>query len=58
MRKAPSGQSASKVGISGSRWARFGPSGLTFDAGWAIFGLPWRIFVHFNDFLCAFVQYS
>ncbi len=40
-------RSASKVGKSGSRWAHFGPSGLTFDAGWAIFGLPWRIFTHF-----------
>ncbi len=40
-------KSASKVGKSDSRWVHFAPPGLTFDAGWAIFGPPWRIFAHF-----------
>ncbi len=40
-------KSASKVGKSGSKWAHFGPSRLTFDAGWTIFGLPWRTSAHF-----------
>ncbi len=51
-------KSASKVCKSGSRWAHFGPSGLTFDAGWAIFGIPWRILLTFNDFFSGYVQYS
>ncbi len=40
-------KSASKVGKSGFRWAHFGQSRLTFEASWAIFGFPWRIFAHF-----------
>ena len=40
-------KNASKVRKSGRRWAHFGPFGLTFEAGWAIFGLPWHIFAHF-----------
>ncbi len=32
-------KSASKVSKSGTRWAHFGSSMLTFEAGWAILGL-------------------
>ncbi len=39
-------KSASKVDKGGTSWAHFGPSRLTFDAGWVIFGLPWRVFAH------------
>ncbi len=49
---------AAKVGKTGSRWANFGPSGLTFDAGWAIFGLPGAFLHTFKDFFCVFEQYS
>ncbi len=49
-------KNASKVRKSGTRWAHFGTSELTFEAGWAIFGLPWRI--TFKHLLCGFVQYS
>ncbi len=50
-------KSASKVGKSGSRWAHLAPSGLTFDAGWAMFGLHSYTFAQFY-FFCVFVQYS
>ncbi len=51
-------KSVSKVGKSDSRWAHLGPSGFTFDGGWAIFGIACTIFATFNDFACVFVQYS
>ena len=40
-------KNASKVHKSGPRWAHFDPSRITFEADWAVFGLPWRIFAHF-----------
>ncbi len=41
------GKSAPKVVKKGTRWAHFGPAGLTVDATRAVFGVPWRLFVHF-----------
>ncbi len=33
-------KSASKVAKKGPKCAQFGPAGLTFEASWAIFGVP------------------
>ncbi len=50
-------KSASKVGKRGSKWAQFHPFGLTFDADFAIFGLPWRILPTIKRLFSVFVQY-
>ena len=40
-------KSATKVAKKVPRWAHFGPAGLTFEPTRAVFGAPWRLFMHF-----------
>ncbi len=51
-------QLASKVSLDGPKWAHLEPPLPTLEALLATFGLPLRIFTHFNDVFvnnCAFL---
>ncbi len=37
---------ASQMAKKCTKWAHFDTAGLTSEASWAIFGVPWRLFAH------------